>query len=92
MNNKTYRVLFLPERKEIYLDTGTNIMDAFHIANVAIDAPCGGNGTCGKCLVKVITEDGTVDEVLACKTFIRENMTIDISHKSSDYHILKAAV
>lgn len=89
MNNKTYRVLFLPERKEIYLDTGTNIMDAFHIANVAIDAPCGGNGTCGKCLVKVITEDGTVDEVLACKTFIRENMTIDISHKSSDYHILQ---
>ncbi len=34
---------------------GDNILELAMQAGVAIDAPCSGNGTCGKCFVKVIS-------------------------------------
>lgn len=40
---------------------GTKLMDALRKAGIFPDAPCGGNGTCGKCKVTV---NGV--EVLAC--------------------------
>lgn len=45
----------------IYVDapTGTPLVDAAKEAGVSIEIPCGGNGLCGKCLVRVV--EGTVD-------------------------------
>ena len=40
---------------------GDNILGAAINAGAVIDAPCSGNGTCGKCLVRLIS--GTVDTV-----------------------------
>lgn len=34
---------------------GDNLLEAARRANVAIDAPCSGNGACGKCKVKLIS-------------------------------------
>ena len=36
---------------------GDNLLDAARRANVAIDAPCSGNGACGKCRVKLLSGD-----------------------------------
>ena len=33
---------------------GSTILEAAKSANVAIDAPCNGNGSCGKCRVKLV--------------------------------------
>ena len=33
---------------------GDNLLELARRANVAIDAPCSGNGSCGKCRVKLI--------------------------------------
>ena len=38
---------------------GDNLLELARRANVAIDAPCSGNGSCGKCRVKLI--DGQLD-------------------------------
>ena len=38
---------------------GSTILEAAKAANVAIDAPCNGNGSCGKCRVKIL--EGTVE-------------------------------
>ena len=38
---------------------GDNLLELARGANVAIDAPCSGNGSCGKCRVKII--EGTVE-------------------------------
>ena len=38
---------------------GESILDVAKKANVAIDAPCSGNGSCGKCRVRLL--DGNVD-------------------------------
>ena len=32
---------------------GDNLLELARRANVAIDAPCSGNGSCGKCRVKL---------------------------------------
>ena len=38
-------------------NTGDNLLEVARRANVAIDAPCGGNGSCGKCRVQLIDGD-----------------------------------
>ncbi len=89
MDSKKYSVVFLTEGKNVLMEEGTSILEAFYKANLPIDAPCGGNGTCGKCLVGLIAEDGTSKTVHACKTYITENITIDNSNHSSDHQILQ---
>ena len=56
--NISYRVEFHPQGKNAAVPSGTTILDAAIKAGIAIDAPCGGQGRCGRCLVRV--EKGTV--------------------------------
>lgn len=79
---------FLPAEKCVAVEPGTTLLEAARKAGVEIEAPCGGAGTCGKCVVKVIS--GKVDSdslgvltrysvsegnVLACKTRVLPNET-----------------
>ena len=52
MKNK-FKVDFLPSKKGTVVPQGTVILDAAAKAGVIIDAPCGRQGRCGRCLVKV---------------------------------------
>ena len=38
---------------EAYANAGDNLLEVARGANVAIDAPCSGNGACGKCRVQL---------------------------------------
>ena len=42
-----------------FAQEGENLLDVARKTNVAIDAPCGGNASCGKCKVKFV--DGELD-------------------------------
>ena len=54
---------------------GESILSALQKAGVAApDAPCGGNGTCKKCLVQV---EG-LGEVPACRTLVCGDMTVTV--------------
>ena len=44
---------------QIECNAGDNLLELARRANVAIDAPCSGNGSCGKCRVKLI--EGQLD-------------------------------
>lgn len=46
---------------------GETLLERINAAGVFIDAPCGGKGRCGKCLVRLSPEG---EQVLACKTLI----------------------
>lgn len=35
-------------------NTGDNLLEVARSSNVAIDAPCSGNASCGKCRVKLL--------------------------------------
>ncbi len=43
------------EDKSIYAAENENLLELARKANVAIDAPCSGNGSCGKCRVKLLS-------------------------------------
>ncbi|NLT66876.1 MAG: 2Fe-2S iron-sulfur cluster binding domain-containing protein, partial [Acidobacteria bacterium] len=45
----------------IYASPGENLLDLARKANVAIDAPCSGNGSCGKCRIRLL--QGSVESV-----------------------------
>ncbi len=45
----------------IEANPGDNLLEVARRANVAIDAPCSGNGSCGKCRVKLLS--GEVDSL-----------------------------
>ncbi len=45
----------------IEANVGDNLLELARRANVAIDAPCSGNGSCGKCRVKLI--DGQLETI-----------------------------
>ena len=45
----------------IECNQGDNLLELARRGNVAIDAPCSGNGSCGKCRVKLI--EGEVDTI-----------------------------
>ena len=46
---------------QITCNTGDNLLELARRANVAIDAPCSGNGSCGKCRVKLL--EGEVESM-----------------------------
>lgn len=45
----------------IECNIGENLLELARRANVAIDAPCSGNGSCGKCRVKLV--EGSLDSL-----------------------------
>jgi len=52
-----FTLTFVAEQGEVKVATapGRTVMEAAAAAGLALDAPCGGRGTCGKCLVRVIS-------------------------------------
>jgi len=57
--SKLVRVIFEPDGSDVLVPAGTLLSKAAAAAGKAVETPCGGMGTCGKCRVKV---SGAVDE------------------------------
>ncbi len=83
---------------QIECNAGDNLLELARRANVAIDAPCSGNGSCGKCRVKLI--DGQVESVpsrhisdeeysegwrLSCNTKVVSDCTVFVPDIASAY-------
>lgn len=52
------------------------LMEALRRAGAAVNAPCGGNGKCGKCRVKATSWNGEFRWYLACRTYVERDMEI----------------
>lgn len=84
---KTHEVTFIREGKSILAEEGTTVLQAQRQAGLDPDAPCGGQGTCGKCMVHVTK--GPVTGVLkACQTKITGDMTVDTLVREKEHAIL----
>ncbi len=82
----------------IECNDGDNLLELARRANVAIDAPCSGNGSCGKCRVKLIEGDlesprsrHISDEEysggwrLSCSSKVRSDCTVFVPDIASAY-------
>lgn len=47
-------IKFCPDNQSITVADGTLLIDAIRQAGLYIDAPCGGQGKCGKCRVTLL--------------------------------------
>lgn len=72
-----FRVRFLPQNVEIMVEEGTDLLEAQIKAGLHPDAPCGGKGTCGKCLVN-ISEGQPSGVQKACTTKVTCDMTVNL--------------
>lgn len=81
-----YKVTLLPQNLEVMVDEGTTLLEAEIKAGLHPDAPCGGKGTCGKCLVNVI-EGEPKGVQKACLTKVTSDMTIN-AQASAKHSIL----
>jgi uncharacterized 2Fe-2S/4Fe-4S cluster protein (DUF4445 family) len=87
-------ITFKPSNRTIEAPVGVELMDVVRKAGLELDTPCGGKGTCGKCMVRILA--GEVDTssslgvlsgdvvadgyVLACKTRVPETpLTIEVA-------------
>ena len=69
----THRVTVLPQKLHMDAPDGANLLALLRSHGLTVDAPCGGNGSCGKCRVTV---DGQT--VLACHTPVHRAMTVTL--------------
>jgi uncharacterized 2Fe-2S/4Fe-4S cluster protein (DUF4445 family) len=86
------KVTFIPSSKSADVPAGATLTDAIRLAGIEMDLPCGGQGTCGKCMVRVENGDFQTEAagilprtakdegfVLACRTAVRESaMTVRV--------------
>ena len=50
---------------KVLTETGVTLLDLMKDNNIQIDAPCSGNGTCGKCRVRLIAGSVDMDRIHA---------------------------
>lgn len=88
-------VLFFPDNLVAHVEPGTSLLRAATLAGIELKSNCGGEGTCGRCLVRVkdgrvkMKSKGNISErarhaglVLACQALVDGNVVIDIPRDS----------
>ena len=93
----TLKITFLPENTHVHVLPGTTVLEAVGRANIIIETPCGGKGTCGRCRVAIskgapepnavekeaLSADDVAQGVrLACQTEITRDMIIEVPASS----------
>lgn len=63
------------EKKELTFTAGQTLLEILREAGFEVSAPCGGNGTCGKCTVYIAGEAH-----LACQTEAADGMMVELPH------------
>ncbi len=77
-----YKIYILPANRSVLAEAGETLLSALRRANVFVDAPCGGSGTCGKCAVALV--DGNREEtVLACRVRVDSDMTVRVPERDA---------
>lgn len=88
---QTYVLHFVQEQISLEVEEGTTVMNALKAAHIFLDAPCGGKGTCHKCLVQVSSDSASWKTVKACQTKISSSLYIDTSKSKRKHRILTEA-
>ena len=86
-----YKLTFRPENTSIDVPEDITLMEALKDAGIFLDAPCGGRGTCGKCLVKISENGSDWTEVKACQTKVKGPLLVDTESSPKNHRILTSS-
>ena len=84
---QTFRLTFLKDNRTADVTGQQTLMEALKQAGIFLDAPCGGQGTCGKCLVRISPDGDSWQEVKACQTKITSDLWVDIGKSAYFDHV-----
>lgn len=97
MRGKQYRVAIQPQGRVVFVLPGASLLEAVAGIGLALDTPCGGAGTCGKCRVRIVTGAAAptaADQAvfnsreiaagwrLACQLRVQSDLTVDVPASS----------
>ena len=98
MRTEEVKVKFQPSGRTVFVLPGTKIIEGAGRAGIILQSPCGGNGTCGKCRVRVLSgrcvagvetpaslprEQWDAGYRLACQTEIEGEAAIEVPVEST---------
>ncbi|MEW6309054.1 MAG: ASKHA domain-containing protein [Bacillota bacterium] len=84
-------VAFIPDNLSVHVPVGTPLLRAATLAGLELTSACGGKGTCGRCVLRIVK--GTADPgdeaslpakyrgdgyVLACKARVQGDITVEV--------------
>ena len=88
---KEFTVKFLPFDISVDVPAGTKLLDAVKKADLPLKATCGGKGTCGGCIVQILSGNyrtkasaalsnqlASEGYALACQTGVTDNITVQL--------------
>jgi len=86
-------VTFFPDNRQVTVEQGTTLFNAAVRAGIRLTASCGGQGACGRCLLRVRSGEvlqktgcanGAGDEgfVLACHTLVKSDVVVEVPEQS----------
>lgn len=82
-----HTVTFMPANVSVSVPENATIMDAERLLELGFEYPCGGNGTCGKCMVDVSYNNRTVS-LKACTTRVTEDMVVTLKKETDSEKVL----
>jgi len=103
----SYIVVFEPDGVCVEVESSKTILDVAREAGVAIDSACGGQGTCGRCKVRVALgrpggrpgdvlsrQEVEAGMVLACQATVEDDLVVEVPLESqrSELQILMAEI
>ena len=77
-----FRVVFKPDGREVSIHQGATLVEAASQAGIILTTPCGGKGTCGKCVVLL---PPSAQRVLACQCRVESDLTVVVPPQSRFY-------
>ena len=77
------------EQRTVWVDRGVTLLEVQVEAGLHPDAPCGGQGTCGKCLVEIRRSDSEPwQRVKACQTKVEEPLELKTLPRDQQLRVL----
>jgi uncharacterized 2Fe-2S/4Fe-4S cluster protein (DUF4445 family) len=86
-----FKVTFVPDELTVDVTPGTTLRRAAAMAGIELKSTCGGDGTCGLCLVKVVQGTGArflggniapkrrrEGYLPACRTIVESDLTVEV--------------
>jgi len=89
---KQHTIHLLPHRRPLTAEPGQSLIKILVDHSIFLRSDCGGRGTCGKCKVQVVNQDGSRESFNSCSLEINDDITIEIPEISmlSSHVITKA--
>ena len=90
--SNTHHIHILPHDRQITATPGRKLMESLMDQSIFLRSDCGGKGTCRKCRVKKISDNGDHELINSCTYTISEDITIEIPESSMlSSHIISKA-